>query len=244
MEPAELDWNLDSGLMDHGLMDQSFWLRLSEHPSGTLSPTGSISSVSRGNQLPLQSPGTDIMMQQELMQPFGGHFSPNSHRERDHSQDLLTQWNLLNNEDSNFGLMDLEMAHRHSISESSDHIPKDTMMDTSSAFIHNQASTLGSISPPISPGSLTGRDFSYRSLLSTVKNYVKLLQNDEYRSPFIHPELFHGGHQHLSSMQKSSMATCSAAALENKRSRQFARKAIAAERERLVHDFVRYQHNT
>ncbi|KAH8600032.1 hypothetical protein B0O99DRAFT_590445 [Bisporella sp. PMI_857] len=98
----------------------------------------------------------------------------------------------------------------------------------------------GSIRSSRSSSIVAHPTFGYSSLAHIIKSYFQLLQTESYHSPFIHPELLQGPHQNMSSLQKSSMAICSGVALQDKRSRYFAKNAISAERDRLVHEFHSY----
>ncbi|KAI9845000.1 MAG: hypothetical protein M1837_005144 [Sclerophora amabilis] len=97
---------------------------------------------------------------------------------------------------------------------------------TSSASVH---SSYSGISGP--------RVYGHKHLLSIIQDYPKLMVQDEYRSPFVHHKLYYGAHTDITRMTRSSMAICCASAFGDRSSVRFVRKAIAAEQERLVHDF-------
>lgn len=78
-------------------------------------------------------------------------------------------------------------------------------------------------------------------ILLIVSSYPKLLLNEDYRSPFIHHKLHRGHRSDMTLMTRSNMAIlCCASAHGNKGNAQYIAKAIAAEREHLVHEFVSF----
>ena len=82
------------------------------------------------------------------------------------------------------------------------------------------------------------RVLSHKDLLPIISGYPRLMLQDDYRSPFVHHKLYQDSHSDMTVMSKSRMAICCASAHRNKSSAQFVSKAVAAERERLIHDFV------
>lgn len=92
--------------------------------------------------------------------------------------------------------------------------------------------------PPSSIGTVAPQISNTKDLLSIIKNYPRLLLQDDYRSPFIHHKLYPSSCANMSSMTKSGMAICCASAYEDPNSVEFVSKFIIAERERFVHTFV------
>ncbi|KAF4538240.1 putative C6 finger domain protein [Lasiodiplodia theobromae] len=84
------------------------------------------------------------------------------------------------------------------------------------------------------------RTFTHEDLLTIVCNYADLLMEDDYRSPLVHHTLyaFQGSYGDITAMVQSRTALCYHSATANERSARFARRATAAQRERLMHEFL------
>lgn len=92
MESSDLDRSFDADLIN-----QPFWLSLSEKPHSTLLPTSSIQLMLISTHTPVYPHDANVMMQQDMIQSFQGQFYPNSYRYRDPSNDSLNQWHRIIN---------------------------------------------------------------------------------------------------------------------------------------------------
>ena len=77
------------------------------------------------------------------------------------------------------------------------------------------------------------------SIVSILRQYPKMLLSEDYRSPFLHRELYEGVGLDMTTLTRTSMATICSAGLECKESRSYAIRAIEANRQNLIETFVR-----
>lgn len=76
------------------------------------------------------------------------------------------------------------------------------------------------------------------NIVSILRQYPKLLLNEDYRSPFLHRELYEGVGLDMTTLTRTSMAIICSAGLECKSSKSYALRAIDAHRQSLIEAFV------
>lgn len=112
---------------------------------------------------------------------------------------------------------------------------------TNSMYLDDVAFSTG-LTPPSSDtstaDSCSNPMFSASELLHKVCSYVSLLFHDHYRSPLIHHTLYKDSHVDIAAMPQSRTVLCYHAALAHHENGLFVRRAMVAERERLMHEFV------
>jgi hypothetical protein len=76
------------------------------------------------------------------------------------------------------------------------------------------------------------------NIVAILRQYPKMLLNEDYRSPFLHRELYEEVGLDMTTLTRTSMAIVCSAGLECKESRSYALRAIDAHRQSLIEEFV------
>lgn len=76
------------------------------------------------------------------------------------------------------------------------------------------------------------------AIVTILRQYPRLLLSEDYRSPFLHRELYSGIAPDMTALSRTSMAICCSAAFECRESRSYVRRAIDANRHDMIQAFV------
>ena len=76
------------------------------------------------------------------------------------------------------------------------------------------------------------------AIVTILRQYPRMLLNEDYRSPFLHRELYSGIAPDMTALARTSMAICCSAAFECRDSRSYVQRAIDANRHNLIQAFV------
>ncbi|KAI9739875.1 MAG: hypothetical protein M1818_004931 [Claussenomyces sp. TS43310] len=75
------------------------------------------------------------------------------------------------------------------------------------------------------------------AIVSQLRQYPRMLLSEDYRSPFLHRELYYGVAPDMTALARTSMAICCVAGIQCKESKSYIERAIDADRHHLVRIF-------